>query len=86
MPIDQELLDILVCPESREKLTLASDDVVDRVNARVTKGTLRNRAGQPVKTPVDGGLVRPDGKFLYPIQDEIPNLLIDEAIPLTQLE
>jgi uncharacterized protein YbaR (Trm112 family) len=27
-------------------------------------------------------LVRADGKFIYPIRQEIPIMLIDEAIPL----
>ena len=27
-------------------------------------------------------LVRADGAYLYPIQDKIPILLLDEAIPL----
>ncbi len=32
---------------------------------------------------IDGGLVREDGKCLYPIRGNIPIMLIDEAIPLT---
>jgi uncharacterized protein YbaR (Trm112 family) len=35
-----------------------------------------------VTEPVDGGLVRSDGRFLYPIRDDIPIMLVEEAIPL----
>ncbi len=85
MAIDPSLLELLVCPESREKLTLADDAVVEAVNAAIKGGHLRNRAGRPVDAAVSGGLVRPDNKFLYPVRDDIPDLLIDDAIPLDQL-
>ena len=40
-----------------------------------------NRGGEAVKEHLDGGLVREDRKFLYPIREDIPIMLIDEAIP-----
>ena len=51
-------------------------------NRQIAAGQLQNRAGQPVKEPIDGGLVREDKRFLYPIRQNIPVMLIDEAIPL----
>lgn len=81
--IDQALLDILACPETKEEVRLAPDSVVQAVNAMIEAGTLVNRAGEKVAEPIDGGLVRADGKFLYPIREEIPIMLIDEAIPLS---
>ncbi|MEZ4463306.1 MAG: hypothetical protein R3F60_08635 [bacterium] len=83
--MDEGLLDLLVCPETREKLGLADAELVAKVNAAITAGSLKNRRGAPVKGPIDGGLVRPDRKVLYPVQDDIPNLLVDDAIPLDQL-
>jgi uncharacterized protein YbaR (Trm112 family) len=35
---------------------------------------------------VDGGLVREDGRILYPIRQRIPVLLVDEGIALDQVE
>jgi len=43
---------------------------------------LCRRGGQPVKEKLDAGLVRADGRFLYPIRSDIPVMLVDEAIPL----
>ena len=80
--LDPELLNILCCPETHQPLTVASREAVEKLNQKIQAGDARNRAGQPVQDKVDGGLVRQDGKFLYPIRRDIPIMLIDEAIPL----
>ncbi len=49
------------------------------------EGSLVNRGGESVQEPIDGGLVREDGRILYPIRDDIPVMLIDEAIELDRL-
>ncbi|MFA6108404.1 MAG: Trm112 family protein [Candidatus Latescibacterota bacterium] len=80
--IDQELLDILACPETKEPVHLAEQSLIDGLNERIERGEVTNRGGKKVEKKIDGGLVREDGAFLYPIEDEIPIMLIDEAIPL----
>ena len=82
MPINQELLDILVCPESRQSLTLAAADEVAGINQRIAKRELVNRAGAVVTQEIEGALIREDRQYFYPIRDEIPIMLIDEAIGL----
>jgi len=83
--VDPELLEILVCPETKEPVRPADDELVQRINRAVESGSLVNRGGESVKEPIDGGLVREDGKILYPIRDDIPVMLIDEAIELDRL-
>ena len=80
--MDPELLKILCCPETHQPLTPADPRVVQRLNEQIDAGQCRNRAGQIVTRRCDGGLIREDGKFLYPICHRIPILLINEAIPL----
>ena len=80
--IDTGLLAILCCPETRQDVSLAADQLVDRVNAGIARGEIRNRGKQPVKDPLDGGLLRADKKILYPIREDIPVMLIDEGIPI----
>ena len=80
--IDPELLKILCCPESHQTLAAAESAVVEKINLRIASGQLQNRAGRTVVEKIDGGLIRADKKFLYPIRHEIPIMLIDEAIPL----
>ncbi len=82
MALNKELLDILACPETKQSLTLAEPALIERLNEQIRQGTLTNRGGSPVTEAIDAGLVREDGRYLYPIRDEIPIMLIDEAIPL----
>ena len=80
--IAPELLNILCCPETHQEVRLAEAPVVDKLNGQIAAGALINRAGQPVKEKIDDGLVRADGKVLYPIRGNIPVMLVDEGIPL----
>lgn len=83
--IDKELLDILACPETKEPVRLADTGLVEELNALIEQGQVSNRGGGKVEKKVDGGLVREDGAFLYPVEDGIPIMLIDEAIPIGEL-
>ena len=80
--IDKELLEILACPEDKTPVHMAEQTIIDQINGRIEKGEIKNRGGETVENPLDGGLIREDGAFLYPIDDGIPIMLIDEAIPL----
>jgi len=80
--IDPELLAILVCPETHQSLALAAEAEVARVNERIASGAQRTVAGAEVLEPVDGGLVREDGRVLYPIRQGIPVLLVEEGLVL----
>ena len=80
--IDKELLDILACPETKEPVHLADQELIDEINGRIERGEVKNRGEKQVEKKIDGGLVREDGAYLYPIDDGIPVMLIDEAIPL----
>ena len=80
--LDPELLKILCCPETRQPLSLADPSLVNRLNEQIGQGQLRNQAGQPVTRKCDGALLRRDGRLVYPICDDIPILLVNEAIPL----
>jgi uncharacterized protein YbaR (Trm112 family) len=80
--IDPQFLELLRCPETRQPLSPADPSLLERLNQEITAGRLRNRGGEPVVRAFDGGLIRQDGRYLYPICQDIPVLLIVEAIPL----
>ena len=80
--VSPDLLEILVCPETRQPVALAPPAVLDAVNERIRAGTLRNRGGQPVTQELREALVREDGRVLYPVDDGIPVMLVEESIEL----
>lgn len=82
--IDSELLEILCCPETKQPVTLVEGEVIDRLNAKIASGAVKNRGGKAVEEKIDAGLLREDKKFLYPIRDDIPIMLEDEAIPFDE--
>ncbi len=80
--IAPDLLKILCCPETHQEVRLVDQSVLDKLNGQIAAGTLKNRAGQPVQEKIEEGLIRADGKFLYPVRRNIPVMLVDEAIPV----
>ncbi len=84
--IRQELLDLLQCPLTKRPLRLADESLIARLNERIAAGTIKNRVEEMVDTPLSGGLVPEGETFLYPIVDDLPIMLVDESIPLEQLE
>jgi uncharacterized protein YbaR (Trm112 family) len=83
--MNQDLLDLLVCPEDHSRLHFAEVSVVHKLNAAIAAGRLKNRGGAAISSPIEAALVRVDGKLAYPVIGDIPHMLIDEAIPLDQL-
>jgi uncharacterized protein YbaR (Trm112 family) len=82
MPIDNELLEILVCPESQQTVKLASPQILEQLNSEIDAAHLRNRGGDIVEKHIEEGLLREDGKILYIIDDSIPIMLIDQSIKI----
>lgn len=80
--MNTELLKILVCPETHQNVQAASPDQISALNEEIKAGSIRNRAGQVLSAPLEAGLVRADGRVMYPVRGGLPIMLIDEAIPL----
>jgi uncharacterized protein YbaR (Trm112 family) len=81
VPVDPELLAILVCPKTRgalEKVALPDD--VRR--ALIEKYREKFRDEEPV---VEEGLYSPEAGLVYPIVSDIPVMLIDEALPASSV-
>ena len=81
-PIDPALIEMLACPETKQPVRVADPALIDRLNAARGEGKLKNRGGEPVEDELDGGFIREDEVYLYPIIDGIPVMLIDKAIAL----
>lgn len=86
MTISKDLLDILCCPDTKEDVHLISNEKVEIINKAITAGVVKIRNGEVETHSIDSGLLRADGKYLYPIRDDIPIMLIDEAIDMSTVE
>ena len=82
--MDDKLLEIICCPETHQPLRRADVELVTNLNQRIEAGTLFDHVEEKVGQKIDGGLLREDGKILYPIRQNIPTLLIEQGIPLGQ--
>ncbi len=78
--VDKNLIEILCCPETKQSVSLIDADAVKKINDGIKAGSVFTRNGATVKEAIDGGLLREDGKYLYPIREDIPIMLIDEAL------
>ncbi|HWA99057.1 MAG TPA: hypothetical protein VG713_11220 [Pirellulales bacterium] len=65
---------------------MADDAIVAELNRAIDAGVLRNRGGSKVEKRVEAALVRADRAIAYPVVDGIPIMLVDEGIPLAQLD
>lgn len=84
--IKEELLNVICCPETKEDLVLADQDLVDKINSLIDGGEIESRIKQKITKRIDGGLIQKESRrFLYPIRNEIPILIIDESIPLEKI-
>lgn len=80
--IKAELLEILRCPKTHQKLVLANPELIEELNILITQGQLRNCGGKVIEAPLQAGLLCEDRMFLYPIRGNLPIMLVDEAIRL----
>jgi len=77
------LVSMLVCPvEKGQKLALVTEDRLKELNRRIAAGGLKNRGGNVVEEPLEEGLLREDGKVIYAVRKGIPDLIVDDGIPL----
>jgi len=85
--ISENLLAVIACPETKQDLVVAENDIVQKINDLIEKGELLNRSKQKVTETIDGGLIpKEDKSYLYPIRNEIPILLMDDSIPLKNVK
>lgn len=84
--ISGRTLALLRCPHDRSELSEADAALVSRINAAIAGHRLKDQSGKLVERSIGGGLIRAAGDLLYPIIDDIPVMLYDEAIPLAQLD
>lgn len=84
--MDKHLLEILRCPITGQSLRLLPKDKLRKLNAAIAGRTVRYQDGTPAEQPLDEALITANGSTLYRIDDGIPVMLEDQAIPAEQLQ
>lgn len=85
MTIDKRLLDILCCPESKQPVKLLNATQLQALNSAQRQQALKLADGSELGGPLKAGLITSDGKTIYRIEDDIPVMLVDQAIDTQQI-
>ncbi len=84
--MDRKLLDLLVCPATRQPLALLDKPGLEALNRAIAAGGVQRTDDAPQTEPVREALITRDRKTLYRVDDGIPVLLIEEGIAATAVE
>lgn len=84
--MDRKLLDILVCPASRQPLSLLDKAGLDALNRAIAGGGVKRNDGSAQADAVREALVTRDRKTVYRLDDGIPVLLVEEGIATAQVD
>ena len=84
--MDRKLLDLLVCPTTRQPLALLDSRGLQAVNAAIAGGGVVRGDGSTQSEALREALVTRDRKTVYRLDDGIPVLLAEEAIATAQID
>ncbi|MES2671254.1 MAG: Trm112 family protein [Pseudomonadota bacterium] len=84
--MDRKLLDLLVCPATRQPLALLDKPGLEALNRAIAAGGVQRIDDTPQTDPVREALITRDRKTIYRVDDGIPVLLIEEGIAATAVE
>ena len=85
MSIDRKLLEILVCPTTKVPVKLLGRDRLATLNRCIESGEVHYADGSRVSGPLSDALITDDGRTLYPVEDDIPVMLEENAIAANQV-
>jgi len=78
--MDPNLLNIICCPVTREKLSIATSKQLEFINTEIANSALKKLDGSIAEKPQSKALINATKTLLYPIEEDIPILLENEAI------
>lgn len=84
--MDRKLLDLLVCPTTRQPLLLLDGRALKSVNDAIANGGVVRSDGSQQTDALREGLITQDRTQVYRVDDDIPVLLAEEAIATGQVE
>ena len=79
----QQLIQMLRCPETMQTVREASASELAEWNCQIALGLMKTRVGNFRKVPLTAALVREDGHLVFPVENDIPIMLLEEALVVT---
>lgn len=83
--MDRKLLDLLVCPSTRQPLAALDGASLQALNAAISAGGVVRADDTVQAEALREALVTRDRKTVYRVDDGIPVLLAEEAIATAQV-
>jgi uncharacterized protein YbaR (Trm112 family) len=83
--MDRKLLDLLVCPTTRQPLFPLESRGLQALNAAIAAGGLVRGSGDAQSEALREALITRDRKIVYIVDDGIPLLDSENAIATTQV-
>ena len=84
--MDRKLLDILVCPTTRQPLAMLDAAGLEALNRAIAAGGVRRADDSAQAEPLREALVTRDRRQVFRVEDGIPVLLAEEAIATAQID
>lgn len=85
MPISKDLLEILCCPKTKVPVEMLDAERLAKLNRQVEAGGVKYADDSVVEKPLQEALITEDGQTIYRIDDDIPVMLVEQAVPTRQL-
>lgn len=80
MSVDPKLLEILVCPVTKQSLKKLSADKLTSLNQAISNGDITTLDGELVSSPLQQALITRNGTHIYRVESDIPIMLEDQSI------
>ena len=84
--MDRKLLDILVCPATRQPLAMLEAAGLEALNRAIAAGGVKRNDDAAQSDALREALVTRDRKTVYRVDDGIPVLLVEDGIATAQVE
>ena len=84
--MDRKLLDILVCPATRQSLSILEAGGLAALNRAIAEGRVKRNDDGVQADALREALVTRDRKTVYRVDDGIPVLLVEDGIATAQVD
>ena len=84
--MNEKILKLICCPSSKKQLKILDEESLNNLNHAISAGLIKNNQGKILKDEIEQALITEDYELAYIVRDDIPVLLENESIKMSQLE